>query len=103
MCEALGLGGYNKVYVAEQAHIKILFSTYVELHGPALFQEGSTEDPLNVQCMGYYYKDKRGLDIREILRTTPNYFPISVKFRPISKRIINLKEKKSMHVVKSKP
>jgi len=48
MCEALGLEGYNKVYVAEQAHIKILFSTYVELHGPALFQEGSTEDPLNV-------------------------------------------------------
>ena len=50
MCESLELGGYNKVYLAEQAHIKILSSTYLELHGPAQFQEGSTEDPLNIMA-----------------------------------------------------
>jgi hypothetical protein len=51
MCEALGLGDYNKVYVAEKVHIKILSSTYLEFHGPVQFQEGSTEDPLNVIMM----------------------------------------------------
>ena len=48
MCEALALGDYNKVFVAEQAHIKIPSSTYLEFYGPAQYQEGSTEDPLNV-------------------------------------------------------
>ena len=46
MSEALGSRGYNKVYAAEKAHVKILSSTYLELHEPAQFQEGLTEDPL---------------------------------------------------------
>lgn len=49
MCEALGIGGYNKVYAAaELAHMRILSSIYVELHAPAQFPERSTEDPLNI-------------------------------------------------------
>ena len=52
MSEALGLRGYNRVYAAEQAHVKILSSTYLELHELAQFQEGLTEDPLVIssQC-----------------------------------------------------
>ena len=96
MCEALGLGGYNKFYAEEQAHVKIQSSTYRELYKPAQFQEGSTEDPLHHG----YIKFKKKLNIREI-RTTPNNFSISIKFRQMSMKIDLNKKGKHAHRIRT--
>ena len=60
--------------------MRILSSTYLELHEPAQFPEGSTEGPLSIIQLNKKLKSGEK-------RTTPDYFSISVKFGPISMRI----------------
>ena len=65
--------------------MKILSSTYLEVHQPAQFPERSNEGPLSINTVKFLLK-KNKLKSRE-KRATPDYFSISVKFGPMSMRI----------------
>jgi hypothetical protein len=58
MCELLGLWGYNRAFAAEQVHMKILSSTYLEVYEPAQFPRRSTERPLEYHTVEFKNKIK---------------------------------------------